>query len=121
MLVVTQGRTGNRMQAWESSRTANKVPFHPVPGYSTKYFPLISTTLSNSRDLFVEGQIPRMAGKGEKALCGKVRGHSHYQNPPWGQIFPLKESFPLKEWPHYVAQAGLEHALLLLKPSTCWG
>lgn len=74
-----------------------------MPGYSTKYFPLISTTVSN-RDLVCEGQIPRMAGKGEKAY-GKGQGS-----------FPLSESsqgsellFPLKEGPHYVAQAGLEH------------
>ena len=52
----------------------------------------------------MEGQIPRMAGKGEKALCGKVRGHPHYQNPLGGSEL----LFPLKEGPHYVAQAGLE-------------
>lgn len=57
-----------------------------------------------------------MASEGEKAFCGEVRGHSHYQHPPGGSDL----LFPLKEGPHYVAQAGLEHTALLQLP-TGWG
>lgn len=42
--------------------------------------------------------------------------------------FTLSESsqgpeflFSLKEGPHYMAQAGLEHTLLQMQPSTFWG
>lgn len=104
--------TGTRLGSLLRQRT--KFPFILCLVTAPNISPLISTTLSNSGNLFVEGQIPRMAGKGEKALCGKVRGHPHYQNPLGGSEL----LFPLKEGLHYVAQAGLEHSP---QPSTFWG
>lgn len=85
--MTARAELGTGIRPGSLLRQRTKFPFILCLVTAPNISPLISTTLSNSGNLFVEGQIPRMAGKGEKALCGKVRGHPHYQNPLGGQSF----------------------------------